>query len=162
MMMVSLRKCGAGLMAALSIGGCAVEGHDSQAVREREQALRPPGSVYAGWRVFEDKCAGCHGTAATGTRDAPDLLQIVREMGPRRFMSLVLTRYDWSLPAREGDASSASGDADVERYARRERGALRMPAWQGEPEVDAHIADLYAYLTARAEGTQGTGRPPRP
>jgi hypothetical protein len=27
--------------------------------------------------------------------------------------------------------------------------------------VSAHIVDLYAYLSARAEGTQGPGRPPQ-
>lgn len=150
-------SCGAGLLAALSIAGCAVEVQNTQAAREREKASRPPGSVYAGWRVFEGKCAGCHGSAATGAPNAPDLLPIVREMGPRRFMGLVLTRYDWSLPAQE----SNTGEASIDRYVRREQGVLRMPAWQGEPEVTAHIVDLYAYLTARAEGTQGTGRPPR-
>jgi hypothetical protein len=36
---------------------------------------------------------------------------------------------------------------------------LTMPAWQGEPRVTAHIVDLYAYLSARAQGTQGPDRP---
>ena len=40
------------------------------------------------------------------------------------------------------------------------QGAIQMPAWQGEPRVQAHIADLYAWLSARAQGTQGPGRPP--
>jgi hypothetical protein len=34
-----------------------------------------------------------------------------------------------------------------------------MPAWQGEPIVIVHIVDLYAYLSARAQGAQGSGRP---
>jgi hypothetical protein len=34
-----------------------------------------------------------------------------------------------------------------------------MPAWQDEPPVKAHIMDLYAYLSARADGRQGTGQP---
>jgi hypothetical protein len=29
----------------------------------------------------------------------------------------------------------------------------------GVPPVNAHIVDLYAYLSARARGTQGPGRP---
>ena len=37
--------------------------------------------------------------------------------------------------------------------------APAMPAWQGEPRVSAHIADLYAYLSARAEGIQAAGKP---
>ena len=28
-----------------------------------------------------------------------------------------------------------------------------MPAWQGEPQVTAHVMDLHAYLSARADGT---------
>jgi hypothetical protein len=39
------------------------------------------------------------------------------------------------------------------------QGAVTMPAWQGEPSVNAHVLDLYAYLSARAEGRLGTGRP---
>jgi hypothetical protein len=35
-----------------------------------------------------------------------------------------------------------------------------MPTWQGEPAVNAHILDLYTYLSARAEGRIGNGRPP--
>ena len=34
-----------------------------------------------------------------------------------------------------------------------------MPALDGEPRVAAHVADIYAYLSARAQGTQGFGRP---
>jgi hypothetical protein len=41
----------------------------------------------------------------------------------------------------------------------RKDGAVAMPQWQGEPRVNAHIADLYAYLSARSNGTQGPGRP---
>jgi hypothetical protein len=42
---------------------------------------------------------------------------------------------------------------------RKEKYMLTMPAWQGEPVASAHIMDLYAYLSARAQGTQGPGRP---
>ena len=41
----------------------------------------------------------------------------------------------------------------------RREAALTMPAWEGEPRVNAHIVDLYTYLSPRAEGTQGPGRP---
>lgn len=34
-----------------------------------------------------------------------------------------------------------------------------MPAWDGKPIVTTHIVDLHAYLSARAQGTQGPGRP---
>jgi hypothetical protein len=77
-------------------------------------------------------------------------------MGPRRFVGLVLTRYDWSLPV---PADGTARERQVDDILQRKDGVLAMPAWQGEPRVTAHIADLYAYLSARAEGTQGPGRP---
>jgi len=57
--------------------------------------------------------------------------------------------------SRQGDAREALIDDVVQR----KEGALTMPAWEGEPRVTAHIVDLYAYLSARAQGTQGPGRP---
>lgn len=155
-------RCGfslsAGFAAALLLAGCAVELQNRQPAQEIAQAAKPPGSVYAGWRVFQDKCARCHGPAANGTAGGPDLLPRVREMGPHRFVNLVLKRYDWSLPAAQS-GESAAREALIEAIVQRKEGALTMPAWEGEPRVNAHIADLYAYLSARAEGTQGAGRP---
>jgi mono/diheme cytochrome c family protein len=149
-----------GLASVLWLGGCALQVQNTQPAQEHARALQPPGSVYAGWRVFQDKCAGCHGAAATGAGNGPDLLPRVREMGPQRFVGLVLNRYEWNLPAQEpGRDASAGRDALVEEIIQRRAGALMMPAWQGEPRVDAHVIDLYAYLTARAEGRQGPGRP---
>lgn len=144
---------------ALVLAGCAVEVQNRQPAQEIAQAARPAGSVYTGWRVFQDRCAACHGPAATGTERAPDLLPRVREMGPQRFVGLVLRRYDWSLPAAQAGSESAAREALVESVLQRREGRLTMPAWQSEPQVNAHIADLYAYLSARAEGSQGPGRP---
>jgi cytochrome c5 len=150
----------AALATALALAGCAVEWQNPQPAQELTQAAKPPGSIYTGWRVFQDKCAVCHGPAAMGMAGAgPDLLPRVREMGSRRFVNLVLRRYDWNLPAAQAAGESAARDALIEAIVQRKEGLLTMPAWQGEPRVSAHIADLYAYLSARAEGTQGTGRP---
>lgn len=151
--------CASMLVAALGLSGCAVEVQNRQPAQELAQLAKPPGSVYTGWRVFQDKCAGCHGPAATGTAGAPDLLPRVREMASRRFVSLVLDRYDWSLPPAQASRDSAVRGALVEDIVQRKAGLLTMPAWQGEPRVSAHIVDLYAYLSARAQGTQGPGRP---
>jgi cytochrome c5 len=146
------------LATALALAGCAVELQNTQPAQELAQAAKPPGSVYTGWRVFQDKCAVCHGPAATGLSGAgPDLLPRVRDMGSRRFVSLVLTRYDWAMPPTQ--VGSAAREALVEDILQRRTATLTMPAWQGEPRVSAHIADLYAYLGARAQGTQGPGRP---
>ncbi len=151
--------CFAAAALGLLLGGCALDVENTRAVKELAQLAHPPGSVYTGWRVFQARCAGCHGAPATGSVASPDLLPIVRSMGPRRFVGLVLMRYDWSLPAGQAGADSAAREALVEGVMQRSEGALTMPAWQGEPRVNAHIMDLYAYLSARADGSQGPGRP---
>lgn len=152
-------RWGAGFVLALSLAACAVEWQNTQPAQEMAQQAKPPGSVYTGWRVFQDKCVACHGPAASGTERGPDLLPRVREMGPRRFVNVVLYRYDWSLPAPGAGSESAAREALVEQILQRQEQARSMPAWQGEPRVNAHIADLYAYLSVRAQGTQGPGRP---
>lgn len=151
--------CGGAFASALLLAGCAVEVQNRQAAQEVARLSRPPGSAYIGWRVFQDRCASCHGPAATGTANAPDLLPRVREMGSRQFVSLVLKRYDWNLPAAQAGSESAARNALIEVIMQRKEAPLTMPAWEGEPRVSAHIVDLYAYLSARAEGTQGPDRP---
>jgi cytochrome c5 len=155
-----IRRCWSpGLAVTLALAACAVEVQNTQPAQEMAQAAQPAGSVYIGWRVYQDKCAGCHGPAATGTERGPDLLPRVREMGSRRFVSLVLYRYDWNMPAARAGGEGAAREALIDEVLQRRQGAVAMPAWQGEPRVNAHIADLYAYLSARAQGTQGAGRP---
>jgi hypothetical protein len=146
------------LASVLLLAGCAVEVQNTQPAQELARLSQPPGSVYTGWRVFQDRCAGCHGPAATGAVGGPDLLPRVLEMGSRRFVNIVLSRYDWSIPAARA-SESAAREALVDQILQRREGMLTMPAWQGEPRVSAHIVDLYAYLSARAQGTQGPGRP---
>jgi mono/diheme cytochrome c family protein len=158
-----LQGCAAAA-SALWLGGCAlesVEWQNRQPAQEVARMSQPPGSVYTGWRVFQDRCATCHGAAATGGSGGPDLLPMVRTMGPRRFVDLVLRRYDWNVPGAQPGTDSAAREALVGAVMKREQGALTMPAWQGEPRVNAHIMDLFAYLSARAEGMQGPDRPPR-
>lgn len=147
------------LAAAALLAACAPQLLNTQPAAEVAQSRQPPGSVYSGWRVFQARCASCHGADARGAA-APDLLPRVGEMGERRFVGLVLNRYDWSLPAPDAAGESAAFEAMIEAIVQRREGALTMPAWQGEPMVSAHIVDLYAYLSARAAGTQGPGRPP--
>jgi mono/diheme cytochrome c family protein len=137
---------------ALSLAGCAIEIQNRQGAKEIADAAKLPGSVAVGWRVFQENCAACHGAAATGTVKAPDLLPRVREMGAERFSNLVLKRYDWSAAPGAGNAAGLSP---------RLPGQASMPAWQSDPVVNAHIVDLYAYLSARSEGTQGPGQPTR-
>lgn len=143
---------------ACCLCGCALELENTKSAQDMVRPLQPPGSVYTGWRVFQDRCASCHGVNATGTVSAPDLLPMVRTMGPRRFVGLVLMRYDWIWPVA-GATDRSSRETLVDSIVQRQQGALVMPEWQGEPRVHAHIMDLYAYLSARAQGVQGPGRP---
>ena len=153
------RLCGASLVAALLLTGCTAEWLNRQPAQEMAQRAKPPGSVYVGWRVFQERCASCHGVDASGTINAPNLLPRMNDIGPRRFVGLVLQRYDWNLPTAPASNPAAARETQIEVIMQRKDAPLSMPAWQGEPVVNAHILDLYAYLAARAEGTQGPGRP---
>jgi len=146
--------CTAGLLAA-----CSLDFLNTRAAQELAENTKPQGSVYTGWRVFQDKCAGCHGPAALGTAAAPNLLPTVRDIGPRQFVDIVLRRYDWNIPVDRLAIQGAGREALIEQLVQRQDYMLTMPVWQGEPRVSAHIVDLYAYLLARAEGRQGPDRP---
>ena len=151
------------LAAALWLGGCAVQFENAKPAQELERQSRPAGSVYAGWRVFEDKCAGCHGhDAVGGVAGVPDLRARVRGLAPHQFVDLLLTRYEWTQPPSQPARMGPEREAFIDDILQRRKGAIAMPAWQGEPRIQAHVADLYAYLSARAEGTQGPGRPAVP
>jgi mono/diheme cytochrome c family protein len=144
---------------ALVLGGCAIEWQNLQARREVLRASAPPGSVHTGWRVYQERCARCHGTEATGSANSPDLLVTMREMGPRRFVDVVLRRYDWNLPGGQGGGTGADREALIDQVLQRGEAAMLMPAGRDEPQIKAHVMDLYAFLAARAEGRQGPGRP---
>ncbi len=139
-------------------GGLPPEVQNRQARQEVARQAQLPGSAYVGWRVYQDKCVGCHGSDATGTTVGPDLTQRLRRLGPRDFAGVVLRRYDLGQPpnVRRDDAARAAAVDDVMR---RREPPLEMPAFGAEPRVQAQVADLYAYLSARAEGTLGPGRP---
>lgn len=151
--------CGLALPVVLGLSGCTVEVLNTQPAQEVAQLAKPPGSVYTGWRVFQDRCAQCHGPAASGGPRGPDLLPRVRDMGPRRFVDVVLARYDWNLPPDQARGTPADRESLIANVMQRQAPALTMPAWQGEPRVSAHIMDLHAYLSARADGSQGPDRP---
>ena len=150
------------LLAAIAgLAGCAtVQVENTRPARELQaERTRPAGSGYTGWRVYVERCAGCHGLDATGTGNTPSLLQRVNTLGQRAFVDRVLRRYEWNLPSPPPAADGPEREAVENDILQRRDGILVMPAWQGEPRVTAHIADLYAYLSARAEGTVGPGRP---
>lgn len=155
--------CGGALVSALVLSACstdiAMDVQNRQASQELARQSQPVGSVYTGWRIFQNKCATCHGPAATGGAGGPNLLTRVNEMGPRQFVSLVLQRYDWNNSIDKAKTESTTREALITDILQHKEAPIIMPAWQGEPSVSTHIGDLYAYLSARAEGTQGPDRP---
>lgn len=82
-------------------------------------------------------------------------------MNSRQFAEVVLKRYDLSIGAAKGQQNQSTMDTRIEDILRYNEPPIEMPAWQGEPAVNAHILDLYGYLSARAEGNLGLGSPPR-
>ncbi len=156
-----LLMIGVTCLGAILLAGCALELQNRQAAQEVVREAQPTGSTYVGWRVFQNKCAAYHAADATGTANGPNLLTRVRDMDQRRFVSLVLKRYDWSQLADPPRSDGAAMDALVDSVIRRQEYPLNMPAMDGEPSVNAHLVDLHAYLSARAYGTQGPGRPER-
>ena len=120
--------------------------------------------TYTGWQLFHTTCYGCHGVGAVGTDLAPNLVERVRTLTPRAFATKVLTSYRIVLPDDDADPQdrAAARAAMLEEVMRRERGArarIVMPAWKTDPKVIPHVLDLYAYLSARADGKLGPGEP---
>jgi mono/diheme cytochrome c family protein len=152
------RQARSGAAVALALlAGCAIEITNTQPARDLAAAKQPAGSVYTGWRVFQDKCARCHGESALGTAQGPNLVEVTRSMSQRGFIEFVLLRYEWNLPRTE--PQSEARRAQVDEVLARKAPALAMPDFGGDARVTAHIADLYSYVSARAGGTQGPGRP---
>jgi mono/diheme cytochrome c family protein len=153
-------------LALLGAGACTLQVKNLEPARQMAAERAGPGNAAQGWQVFQERCAACHGPAATGGDRAPNLLPLMAEVGPRRFASLVLDRYDWGLPPGQGRDPGPVRDAVLDQV---ERGGTppataattTMPAWAGVPRVSQHIADLHAYLAARAEGRMGPDAPRR-
>jgi hypothetical protein len=157
----NLGLVGAMAAAAASLAACAADFGNAAPARKLASESAPAGSAYIGWRIYQAGCAGCHGDGATGQAKVPGLLDSVRGMGTRRFVNLVLYRYDWSVVGAEDGDDEATRRSLIEDIVKRDEQAFAMPAWKDEPPVSAHILDLYAYLSARADGVLGPGRPGR-
>jgi len=120
--------------------------------------------TYNGWRLFHSSCHGCHGVGAVGTDIAPSLVERIKTLTPRGFATKVLTSYRIVPSAPDGSPSDPAADREalleeVLKRDRRARGQPTMPAWDGDADVPPHVLDLYAYLSARADGELGPGKP---
>jgi hypothetical protein len=120
--------------------------------------------TYAGWRLFHTSCHACHGVGGVGTSVAPNLVERIGKHTPRGFATKVLTSYRIARlapgdPPPDSDSERAALLEEVMKRERTARGQPLMPAWDGDAAVPPHVLDLYAYLSARADGGLGPGRP---
>lgn len=90
--------------------------------------------TYVGWQVFHRTCHVCHAANAVGSDFAPNLLQRVRQMDSRGFLSAMEMGY--------------AGDAE-------------MPPWGQNAVVRPYVLELWRYLSARANGDLPPGEPRR-
>lgn len=151
------RRAGLGAWVVVAAGvvalaSCAVRFENLEPARELAAAARPPGSVAAGWAVYESRCSRCHGPSATLPTAGPDLVRRVASMGAVAFAGRVLDRYGPALVRPADDAAAAGSPSGQDPRS-------TMQAWRSDPQVAMHIADLYAYLSARSAGLVGPGRP---
>ena len=91
--------------------------------------------TYVGWRVFHRSCSVCHAQDAVGSSFAPNLVSRIRQMNSDEFLSAMENGY--------------SGEADVR-------------PWGQDPDVRPYYLELWAYLSARANGDLPPGEPQRP
>ena len=122
---------------------------------------RVDASTYRGWLVYHSACHTCHGVDAVGTKIAPSLVERLQQISEHDFAIKVITSYRIVLNSEgvNADDSTAVREAMAAEVMKRERGELVMPAWEGDPKVRPHLADLYAYLKARSDGALGPGKP---
>lgn len=177
-MLITVSRQAVAALLLLSVGLPAWAARPAPAASEagtRSEVLPAPGDykveagrvdrgTYAGWRVFHTTCYSCHGVDAKGTPLAPNLMVRIKTMTPRAFATKVFTSYRIAVPPGDAGAMEPAEviDAQVEQAMRRERlakGQLVMPAWEDSGPVNAHVLDLYAYLSARADGALGPGKP---
>ena len=90
--------------------------------------------TYVGWRVFHRTCNVCHAQDALGSDFAPNLVNRVRQMDSDAFLAAMENGY--------------TGDVE-------------MRPWGRDPNVRPYYLELWAYLSARANGDLLPGEPQR-
>lgn len=89
-------------------------------------------SSYAGFKLFRNWCARCHGTYGQGMV-GPDLAESLKFISKEQF-------YDTVENGKSGRIGS-------------------MPSWNANVEVMENRDQLYAYLKARSDGAIGVEKP---
>lgn len=89
--------------------------------------------TYNGYRRYHGSCSHCHGPDGVGSSFGPSLIE-----SPMAFDA-------FAAVVRDGSQSGTSV----------------MRGFADDPNVEPYIADIYAYLRARADGALGRGRPRR-
>ncbi len=152
-----------GFLLLLFCAGCAAD-----LTPEEESYVVADGKVdqgtYIGWQVFQENCARCHGPGAAGTDLAPNLTERINWLSPDQFRLRVLNRYFITVPLDEAVAEGSANmeqamEEAVEARAAKPVPAVDMPRWRDNPDVRDHLRELYAWLTARADGVLGPGIP---
>jgi mono/diheme cytochrome c family protein len=95
----------------------------------------PQAEIYTGWLRYSAFCQTCHGTGGVGSAIAPDLAQALKSLDMRQFETIVSCDLKGNL------------------------GTGVMPTWGGDPNIRPYIENLWTYLSARADGALGPGRP---
>ena len=152
----------------LFCAGCAAEVATPQVTAPEESYVVVDGKVdqttYIGWQVFQENCARCHGAGAVGTDIAPNLTDRINWLSADQFRIRVLNRYFITIPLDEAVAEGSGNmeqalEEAVEARESKPVPAIDMPRWRDNPDVRDHIQELYAWLTARADGVLGPGVP---
>ena len=88
-------------------------------------------SILNGYRRYNASCNHCHGPDGVGSSFGPGLIE--EPLSAEAFRDAVLMGRSSGLSVMKGFAK--------------------------DPNVEPYVADIYAYLRARAEGRVGRGRP---
>ena len=99
------------------------------------QVCKVDKKTFTGWRTYHGFCHQCHGPDAIGSTFAPNLVELMKDLDKKRYMSSMDDGY--------------TGQIGV------------MPGFKENPNVSKRYEELYAYLMARADGELGPGRPQR-
>jgi methanol metabolism-related c-type cytochrome len=115
---------------------------------EAEKAAEKPYTIidgkvdkktFNGWRRYTESCLRCHGPDGAGSSYAPSLVDSAKHMSQDEFNEIVIN----------GRTNVSAASENV------------MPPFGTVEDVVSYLDDIWAYLTARADGALGRGRPPR-